>query len=174
MARYAAFLRGVSPMNAKMPELKRAFESAGFTEVRTLLSSGNVVFSARKASNQAIADKAERVMKRELPTSFVAFVRAQEELEELVATSTFERFRLAKGSKRVVTFLREPAEPTVTLPPERDGARILATEGLHVLSAYVPSPADPVFMRLIERTFGKDVTTRTWDTVVKVLAVARQ
>jgi hypothetical protein len=27
MPRYAAFLRGVSPMNAKMPEVKRAFEA---------------------------------------------------------------------------------------------------------------------------------------------------
>lgn len=161
-------------MNAKMPEVKRAFESAGFTDVRTLLSSGNVVFSARKAPNQAIAEKAERVMKRELPTAFVTFVRAQEELEELVGTSAFDRFRLAKGSKRVVTFLRSPVPKTVTLPPERDGARILATEGLHALSAYVPSPGDPAFMRLIERTFGRDVTTRTWDTVLKVLAVARQ
>src|SRR6187401_2456666 len=29
MPRYVALLRGVNPMNAKMPELKRAFESAG-------------------------------------------------------------------------------------------------------------------------------------------------
>jgi uncharacterized protein (DUF1697 family) len=42
MTLYAAFLRGVSPMNAKMPELKKCFEDAGFSEVRTLLSSGNV------------------------------------------------------------------------------------------------------------------------------------
>ena len=28
MKRYAAFLRGVGPMVAKMPELKRAFEKA--------------------------------------------------------------------------------------------------------------------------------------------------
>jgi len=28
MPRYAAFLRGVSPMNAKMPELKKCFEAA--------------------------------------------------------------------------------------------------------------------------------------------------
>src|SRR5258707_3906639 len=45
--RYAAFLRGVMPTNAKMPDLKRAFEAAGFTDVRTVLASGNVVFSAR-------------------------------------------------------------------------------------------------------------------------------
>ena len=54
MPRYAAFLRGVSPMNAKMPELKRAFEAAGFTGVRTVISSGNVVFDARRASESAL------------------------------------------------------------------------------------------------------------------------
>ena len=41
--RYVAFLRGVSPMNARMPELKACFEAAGFSGVRTLLSSGNMV-----------------------------------------------------------------------------------------------------------------------------------
>jgi hypothetical protein len=40
--------------------------------------------------------------------------------------------------------------------------------GQEVFSAYVPSPRGPVFMTLIEKTFGKEVTTRTWDTVRKV------
>jgi uncharacterized protein (DUF1697 family) len=30
MKRYAAFLRGVNPMNASTPKLKQAFERAGF------------------------------------------------------------------------------------------------------------------------------------------------
>ena len=59
MRRYAAFLRGVSPMNAKMPELKRCFEAAGFTDVKTVLSSGNVVFSARASSEASLERKAE-------------------------------------------------------------------------------------------------------------------
>ena len=42
-------------------------------------------------------------------------------------------------------------------------------EGGDIFSAYVPSPRGPVFMTLIEKTFGKDVTTRTWDTVQKVV-----
>ena len=54
MPRYVAFLRGVSPMNAKMPELKRCFEVAGFSDVRTLLSSGNVVFSTRTSAPDAL------------------------------------------------------------------------------------------------------------------------
>ena len=37
-----------------------------------------------------------------------------------------------------------------------------------VFSAYVPSPRGPVFMTLIQETFGKEQTTRTWDTVSKV------
>ena len=36
--------------------------------------------------------------------------------------------------------------------------------------AYVPDPKlGPIFMTLIERTFGKDITTRTWDSVAKVV-----
>src|SRR5438034_174716 len=84
MPRYAAFLRGVSPMNLKMPALQAALEEDGFTEVKTLLSSGNAVFSGRRAGDTA-------------------------------------------------------------------------------------SEKGPVFMALIEKTFGKDVTTRTWDTVLKVV-----
>ena len=49
MQRYVAFLRGVSPMNCKMQELRRSLEAAGLAEVRTLLSSGNVAFSAQPA-----------------------------------------------------------------------------------------------------------------------------
>ena len=53
------------------------------------------------------------------------------------------------------------------------GARILAMKGHEVFTAYTPSPRGPVFMTLIERTFGKDVTTRTWDTIAKVVRAAR-
>src|SRR5207244_1128793 len=71
MRRYAAFLRAVSPMNAKMPELKKCFEAAGFTDVKTLLSSGNVVFSARTSSEASIERKAEAAMKKHLGQPFL-------------------------------------------------------------------------------------------------------
>jgi len=58
MRRYAAFLRGVMPMNCRMPALKAAFEAAGFEDVKTLLSSGNVVFSARSASETSLEGRA--------------------------------------------------------------------------------------------------------------------
>ena len=168
MPRYAAFLRGVMPMNAKMPALKRAFEKAGFGEVRTVLGSGNVVFSARTASELALQRRAEEAMEEHLGRTFLTIVREVEALEELLAVDPFEAHRVPPEAKRIVTFLRTEPERAPALPIERDGARILQVSGREVFTTYLPGPRGPVFMTLIEKTFGEDLTTRTWDTVRKV------
>lgn len=165
MPRYAAFLRGVSPMNARMADLRRCFETAGFSNVVTVLSSGNVVFDARSAGNATFEKKAEAAMARELDRAFGTIVRPISHLEQLLRTDPFEGFDVAPGAKRIVTFLRRPTPPACSLPLEMGGARILCAIGLEVFSAYVPGPKGPVFMSLIEKTFGKDVTTRTLETV---------
>jgi uncharacterized protein (DUF1697 family) len=168
MPRYAAFLRGVSPMNAKMPELKKAFEAAGFTEVKTVLSSGNVVFNAHKASEASLQRKAEAAMKQRLGQAFLTIVRPIDALREMLASDPYRDFRLAPSAKRIVTFLRDGRKSKLALPTEVESARILSQRGGEVFSAYVPTARGPVFMTLIEKTFGKEVTTRTWDTVAKV------
>ena len=167
MPRYVALLRGVSPMNASMADLRSAFEAAGFTNVRTVLSSGNVVFDARAASEAAIARKAETAMTRHLGHAFFTIVRKTADLQALIDGDPFAAFTLPKQAKRVVTFLPEPHEQKVALPMEKDGAQILATTGREILTAYVPSPRGASFMTLIEKTFGKDITTRSWDTVAR-------
>ena len=172
MPRYAAFLRGVSPMNAKMPELKAAFEAAGFTDVTTVLSSGNVVFTAGQASETGLQRKAEQAMTDQLGQSFLTIVRSLATLQEVLASDPYRTFRLPPESKRVVTFLREGAPAGLKLPVELDGARVLALKGREAFSNYAPGPKGPVFMTLIERTFGKEVTTRTWETVRKVVSRA--
>jgi uncharacterized protein (DUF1697 family) len=166
--RYAAFLRGVMPVNAKMPDLKRAFEAAGFTEVTTVLSSGNVVFNARAAAEGALERKAEAAMEKALGRSFPTIVRSVAALQQLLASDPFRAFRLKPGAKRIVTFLRQPPAKKIVLPDELEGARIYAVKGGEAFSAYVRTPKGPVFMTLIERTFGKEQTTRTWDTVAKI------
>jgi uncharacterized protein (DUF1697 family) len=170
MRRHVALLRGVSPMNARMPELKRCFERAGFTNVRTLLSSGNVVFDAAAAAEATLVRRAEAAMAAELGRSFEAFVRSQAELNQLLAADPFDPFPLPPGAKRVVTFLRRPHAEALALPVQAHDAWILQLRGREVLSAYVPGPRGPLFMALIEKTFGQCVTTRTWDTVRKCAA----
>ena len=168
MPRYAALLRGVMPMNAKMPELRAAFESAGFTEVKTVLSSGNVVFSARGGSEASLERKAEAAMRKRLGSAFFTIVRPVDALREMLEADPYRAFRLDPAAKRIVTFLREAPAVRLRLPIEQDRARILAMTAREIFSAYLPNPKGPVFMTLIEKTFGKDQTTRTWDTVAKV------
>ena len=151
-----------------MPELKACFEAAGFSDVRTVLSSGNVVFGARAATPRSLERKAEAALRERLGRAFLAIVRPLDRLEEILADNPYRGFRLAAGSKRVVTFLGRPLASRLVLPIEVDGARILRVDGGEVFSAYVPSPRGPVFMTLIEKTLGEEVTTRTWDTVRKV------
>lgn len=167
MPRYVAFLRGVSPMNLKMPDLKRCFEAVGFSEVRTVLSSGNAVFTARSRSESALERKAEEAMAEHLGRTFQTIVRPVSGLLELLDEDPYGGYRLPANAKRVVTFLREPLKTKPSLPLEVDGARILMMRDREVFTAYVPSPRGPVFMTLIEKTFGANVTTRTWDTVGK-------
>jgi uncharacterized protein (DUF1697 family) len=168
MPRYVAFLRGVSPTNASMPALKRCFEGAGFTNVRTLLSSGNVAFDARASSVDALQRRAEKAMQADLERGFATIVRSSEHLQHLVAVDPFTAFALPANAKRVVTFLREGGRHgALKLPLERDGASILKVIDGEAFSAYVASDKGPVFMTLLERTFGADITTRTFDTVKK-------
>jgi uncharacterized protein (DUF1697 family) len=168
VARYAAFLRSVSPMNAKMAELKRAFEAAGFEDVKTVLSSGNVVFGAPTASESSLQHEAEAAMMAHLGRTFLTIVRPIDALREMLASDPYKRFRLKPETKRIVTFLQDRPRSKPKLPIELEGARILAIRGAEVFSAYTPSPRGAVFMTLIEKTFGKEVTTRTWETVAKV------
>jgi uncharacterized protein (DUF1697 family) len=168
LTRYAALLRGVSPTNVKMPALQAAFEAAGFADVRTVLASGNVVFRAPAASEADLERAAEAAMQRALGRTFTAIVRPIDALAALLAADPWRRFTLPPDAKRVVSFLRAAPRPAPALPIELDGARILAIDDRAVFTAYVRHPKGPVFMTLLERTFGDAITTRTRDTIEKL------
>src|SRR5437667_6780812 len=106
MPRYAAFLRGVMPMNCKMPALKAAFEAAGFTDVKTVLGSGNVVFDARSTSEEALQLKAEAAMQKHLGRVFPATVRPVEQLRKLLETDPYCALNVSRNEKRIITFFQ--------------------------------------------------------------------
>jgi len=162
-------------MNLSMPDLKKALESAGFTNVKTLLSSGNVAFDSPKPTGRApevgLQKKVEEALTKTLGKSFMTFVRSQDALKALLEADPCAKFKLPKDAKKVVTFLHAPHTSKLKLPIALENASILATDGHEVFSMYVPDPKKgPVFMALLEKTFGKNVTTRTWDTVRKCAA----
>ncbi len=169
MPRHVALLRGVSPMNAKMPELKRCFERAGFSGVRTVRSSGNVVFDSTARGEAALARKAEAAMQSGLGRTFATQVRTLAHLRELLDADPFAAFDLPAAARRVVTFLGEPAAKP-ELPIEAGDARVLAIRGREVLSVYIPGSGSQAFAAMLEKAFGKAITTRTWDTLRKCAA----
>ena len=154
-------------MNVRMMDLKRAFEDAGFTEVKTVLSSGNVVFNAHIKSHAELVQRAEVAMAKLLDRTYFTIVRPASALLDLVNTDPFAAFQLPPHTKKVVTFLLEPYGGKLSLPLKTDGVSILGMKGSEIFTAYVPNPRGPIFMTLIEKTFGKNVTTRTWGTVRK-------
>ena len=173
MPKYAALLRGVSPMNCRMPELKAALEKAGFADVRTVISSGNAVFSSRAASEMSLEKKCEDTFERHLNQPFLTIVRPIDYLQALIDRDPYAAFTLPGGAKRNVTFLRRAPAVPPTLPLRLRGAELLALEGREALTYSIPNHADPAFMVLIDKVFGKEVTTRTWETVQRIVKAAR-
>lgn len=167
MPRYVALLRGVSPQYAKMAELRACFEKLGFEDVKTVLSSGNVIFSGADIPLAELTELIESGMDKHLPRSFPAIIRKQNDLIALLDTDPYAAFDVSPEAKKVVTFLREPLEEDIALPIELHDARILSVKGKEVFTAYIPGEHGPVFMKLIKKTLGTGVTTRTWNTIKK-------
>lgn len=127
MTRYIAFLRGVNVggVNLKMAEVAKAMEAAGFTAVRTILASGNVLLDSTSgaAKVRTTAERALRdafgyeawVLVYDLPTlqkiseaypferevpdhhSYVTFVSDAELLDELAALSPGHGEKVQRG-----------------------------------------------------------------------------
>jgi uncharacterized protein (DUF1697 family) len=154
-------------MNAKMPVLKACFEAAGFTHVRTVLSSGNVAFDTALSDESEIEEIAEATMAKHLGRSFHTIVRPSPFLAELLKSDPYAAHGIPAHAKRVVTFMRDARQPKLALPLAQDQASVFLVTGREAFTAYVPTDKGVVFMRLIERAFGKDVTTRTVETIAK-------
>ena len=87
MKRYIALLRGVNisgKNKVPMAELKKCFETIGFTEVKTCLNSGNVIFSGEEADVTALTGRIERMMQREFGLDIPIFIIPQEALADIL------------------------------------------------------------------------------------------
>ena len=146
--------------------LTASVETRWFCECQDGSLSGNVVFDARAASERTLERKAEAAMAKALGRTFLTIVRPVDALQRLIDSDPYAGFRPPRNAKRVVTFLRERHKGRLQLPLEtRWCTHPCCSKHGEAFTAYVPNPRGPAFMRLIEKTFGSRVTTRTWDTV---------
>ena len=90
--RRVAFLRGINVGTAKrvsMADLRRLFEDLGYEDVRTLLNSGNVVFTIPKASSRDHAAHVQKAIADRLGITSRVVVLTKREIAEAVVDNPF-------------------------------------------------------------------------------------
>ena len=107
MTRYAAFLRGVNVggVNMKMADLAAALGKAGFTEVRTVLASGNVLLDSSSAGS-AVRQKCEKTLRETFGYDAWVLVYPLDSLRAIDESYPFERE--VSGYHSYVTFVSDP------------------------------------------------------------------
>jgi uncharacterized protein (DUF1697 family) len=172
MTRYAGFLRGVNVggVNLKMAEVAKAFEEAGFTNVRTILASGNVLLDSRSGVD-AVRKKAEKALRDTF--GYDAWVLAYD-LDTVRSISEHFPFeRELDGYHSYVTFVTD-ADVLDELADLGDDAgpdeKIERGEGV----IYWQVPNKGTLDTTIGKTMGKkryksSTTTRNLRTIEKVL-----
>ena len=106
MTKFAAFLRGVNVggVNLKMAEVAAALEQAGFTNVKTILASGNVLFESRSGVD-AVRKKAEKALRDEF--GYDAWVLAYDLDTVRAISDKFPFEREVDGHHSYVTFVTD-------------------------------------------------------------------
>ncbi|MGH9788725.1 MAG: DUF1697 domain-containing protein [Candidatus Acidiferrales bacterium] len=174
---YAAFLRGINVGGHKvmqMVPLGRAFESLGFKKVRTLLASGNVLFSAPATNRGQLVARIEAGLKETFGGEISVILRNLDELQALADLHPFQRIRVTPRTRLFVTFLPEKPRTRLKIPylsPDKSFRILLLTRG-EVCSVLTLGPQwsrNLRQMNVLEREFGKRITTRSWNTVVRLL-----
>ena len=174
MKSYVALLRGIAPTNPNMrnDRLRGVFAELGFSNVRTVISSGNVLFETDSSAVRALETKVEEALPKRLGFTSTTIIRSRTEIQALVDQDPSGGVDHSSKTNLNVTFLKRKPRPTFRFPyqPEDRDYTILGMYGRDVCSVIdLTSAKTPDLMRWMEKEFGKEVTTRTFDTVERIL-----
>jgi uncharacterized protein (DUF1697 family) len=170
-----ALLRGINVGRAKrvaMSDLRAVLEGLGYADVRTVLNSGNAVFTAREAPPPAIAKRIQAAVAERTGVSARVQVLTAETFSTVVAENCLaadanDHTRLA------VSFCDDPARLAGLAPlGRRDFRPDRLALGRH--AAYLWCPAGFMQSQLVEavgRALQDSTTARNWATVLKLDAI---
>lgn len=148
------------------------FEELGFANVKTILNSGNVVFDAPDTETRTLAKKIKETLDLTFGFAIDIMVRSGNDIQTLVVSDPFKTIQVTPLTRIYVTFLSEAPRTTLKIPyisPEKD-FRILRVTATDVCSVLTLSPkrGTSELMVIIEKEFGKKVTTRSWNTIMRI------
>ena len=157
---FIALIRGINVGGNKklsMADLKSACESLGYTNVRTLLNSGNVVFEAKKAKAADI--------EKALPIEARVILRTSEELARAIARNPLK----GEPNRVMIMFLERAVKTDLEWP----GPEKIRVDGAHVYLYYPNGSGTTKLTNVyIERQLGVAGTTRNLNTANKLLSLS--
>jgi uncharacterized protein (DUF1697 family) len=171
--RYGAFLRGINVgghRKIKMTDLARYVEEMGYGEVKTLIASGNVLFTTEKQDETTLEGAIERALAQRLGYEVDVMVRSVERLQALVKAKPFPP--IGADQHGYVSILKTAPLSSPELPYDApdEGFRVLTVDDREIFYitwklANGPHGDPTKFMKV----FGKIPTTvRNWNTIVKM------
>jgi uncharacterized protein (DUF1697 family) len=175
--RQVALVRGVNVGTAKrvaMADLRALVEALGYAAVRTLLNSGNVVYSAPGVPPAAAAARIEDALAARLGLSVRVVALSAAELAAAVAVNPLSEVA-DNPSRFLVAVLADPASRDL-LEPLLEQAWTPEALALGARVAYLWCPDGVIASRLSEtvnRLLGDAVTSRNWTTMTKLHALAQ-
>ena len=174
MTTYVAFLRGITPSNPRMSNenLRDLFNGLGFTNVETVISSGNVIFETKSQNPKILENILQETLQDKLGISGTTFIRTKDELDQLVHRNPFSNIEDTRKSKLNVTFTKKKVEYGFKFNgnDKYGGFKVFSIEE-HTLGSIIDLTVTktPTMMQWLEEEFGKDVTTRTWKTMGRIV-----
>ncbi len=119
MSSYVAFFRGINVGGHKfvrMEDVKKAFGSLGFRNVRTVLASGNVLFESPARSTSALTRKIQQRLAASLGHRIGVVVRPVAALKKLAAARPFDGIPVTPRTRRFVSFVPRKARGWLKIP----------------------------------------------------------
>jgi len=175
---YVALLRGINVGNAKrvaMADLRTLVEKLGYGDVRTLLNSGNIVFTGPSGLPGGVAARIEAALAKRLGVSARVTVLTAAEFAAAAAENPLVEVA-ANPSRLLVAVLANPADRTrLKSLARQDWAPEALAVGARV--AYLWCPDGIIVSRLakaVGRVLGDAVTMRNWATCTKLIDLSAE
>jgi uncharacterized protein (DUF1697 family) len=178
VVQHVAFLRAVNlgkVNRVAMGELRAALEDAGFTDVRTHLQSGNVLFGTSKRSATAIELGLEELVEREFGVRADVMVRTGDALAKLARSNPLVKGRVDATGLHVAFLKRAPsASAKRAITGRTFGDDQFVIRGTEIFLRYPHGVAGSTMNTgVFEKTLGTRGTVRTWKVVTRLAELVR-
>jgi uncharacterized protein (DUF1697 family) len=175
MNQYVALLRGINVGGKnliRMPALKTCFEAQGHCDVATYIQSGNVLFTARRASQRGLTRGIEEALSKTFAYRSRVVVRSFEQMKAIVDGAPKGFGARPAAFRYDVIFLKEPltadeAMKSVTAKPGVD--RVYPGEGVLYFSRLTRRASQSLLSRVITTPAYQQMTIRNWNTTTKLV-----